>query len=254
MTPADAAATLVRARIERRAVLPFTDEDPTLDEAWGYAVQDLDRLARLAAGERVVGAKLGLTSAPKQQRMGIARPIAGFLTDAHVIEGGGGLPVHRWIQPRAEPEIAFLLGHDLVGPVDRAGAAAVLDGVAIAVELIDSRFEGYRFRLADVLADETSAAGFAVGAWVEPDEAGDLAAVTCEVWVDGQRRDAATGAAILGHPLEALVWLSEHLASRGETLPAGSVVLAGAMTDAIPLADLTSYEVRSSLGTLELTT
>ena len=227
MTPEQAADTLRAARAERRTLAPFTDVEPGLDAAWGLAVQDLDRAARVAAGEQVTGAKLGLTSVPKQRTMGIDEPIVGFLTDAMLDVDPATLA-----QPRVEPEIAFTLARDLDGPLTRAEVVGWIDGVHLALEVLDSRYAGYRFRLADVLADDTSAAGFVVGAPAAlPDDLADLA---CTWSVDG-RSEVVRPSAILGDPLLALVHLSEHLAARGETLPAGSLVLGGAMTDAAPL-------------------
>lgn len=227
MTPAEAAAELRAVRAGRRTRRPFTDDEPGLDAAWGLAVQDLDRATRVAAGERVVGAKLGLTSAPKQRTMGIAEPIVGFLTDAMASVDPASL-----VQPRVEPEIAFTLARDLDGPLTRAEAASYVGAVHLALEVLDSRYDGYRFRLADVLADATSAAGFVLGDPFPLSE--DLSDLACSWTVDG-RTETVRPAAILGDPLLALVHLAGHLAARGETLPAGSVVLCGAMTDAVPL-------------------
>lgn len=255
MRPEDAAASLRAARGSRRPVAPFTDADPALDAAWGYGVQDLDRQQRLAAGERVVGAKLGLTSEAKQQRMNVAEPIVGFLTDVmRVEESSLAAGLGRWIQPRIEPEIAFVTGQDISGPLTLAEAARAVDAVTVAAEVIDSRYDGYRFRLPDVVADNTSAAGLLTGPLVGPDDLDALVDLTCELEVDGRVVHAATGAAILGHPLLAVVHLATHLAQQGQTLPAGSLVLAGALTDAVPLVAGSSYVIRMDmLGALSLT-
>ena len=251
MTNARTAADQLRAaRLGRTPRTPFTDGDPTLGEEWGYRVQDLDRADRLAIGEVLVGAKLGLTSRAKQRTMGVHQPVIGFLTDVMLI-GAGTDPLGGTAQPRIEPEIAFRLAHDLDGPDTIEGA---VDAVAVAAEIIDSRFAGFDYRLADVLADNTSAAGFALGPWVSPAAAGDLATAACAFWADDRLIHTATGAAILGHPLRALIQLAEHLAERSERLAAGSVVLAGALTDAIPLHTGMTYRVEfDGLGALELT-
>lgn len=252
MTPAQAERVLRDARRSRRLVAPFTDTDPDLDEQWGYAVQDLDRRHRTRVGERVLGVKLGLTSLAKQQRMGVGQPIVGFLTDAMQVRPDD-LPsrLAGWSQPRLEPEIAFRTAHDLAAPLSLGQVAHAVDAVTVAVEIIDSRYAGYRFRLPDVVADSTSAAGYLLGPFVPLTRPDDLSEIPCELEVDGQVVHTATGAAILGHPLRALVHLSRHLAERGQTLPAGSVVLAGALTDAVPLVAGASYVARMGrLGTL----
>ncbi|MBB4765089.1 2-keto-4-pentenoate hydratase [Actinoplanes digitatis] len=132
-----------------------------------------------------------------------------------------------------------------------AAAAAAIDGVAVALEIIDSRYAGFEFRLPDVVADNTSAAAFVVGDWVDPATAGDLTALRCVFSGDGRELHSATGAAVLGHPLRALIHLSEHLAKRGEGLPAGAIVLAGALTDAVPIRPGVVYRAGiDRLGTI----
>lgn len=231
LDPRDAAALLAAARRDRRTIPRFSDDHDGVDEAWGYDVQDVDRAERIAAGQRVVGAKLGLTSAAKQRTMDVHQPIVGFLTDAM---GADALNLAGLAQPRVEPEIAFRLGVDLDRAITRDEVGAVIDGVAVALEIIDSRWTGYRFRLGDVLADNTSAAGFVVGEWHDVDlEA--LASRPATFAVDDTIVAIASPAAILGDPRDAIVHLAQHLADRGETLSAGSIVLAGAMSDAVPL-------------------
>lgn len=252
-TERTAADALADARRECRTLTPFSDAAPDLDEAWGYAVQDLDRADRLATGERLVGAKLGLTSAAKQERMQVHRPVIGFLTDAHLLTTDD-VPARlgTWAQPRIEPEIAFVTAVDLAGPIGRDDAPGVVAEVLMAAEILDSRFEGYRFRLPDVLADATSAAGV-LRAPARAHEGLDLASLESRVEVDGVVEHRATGAAILGDPWLALLALGEHLGRRGEVLPAGSLVLAGALTDAVALRAGSSYRlVVDGLGEIAL--
>lgn len=253
MTPKEAAAALKTAREQRRTLPPFTDQLPDLDEAWGYAAQAEDRSERLSRGERLIGAKLGLTSAAKQQRMGVDRPIVGFLTDtllltSEQLEGA----LQGWAQPRIEPEIVFVTARTLDRALPLDEVPASIAGVTVAAEIIDSRYTDYRFRLPDVVADNTSAGGVLLGDEPLPLEAvEDLAALRCEVAVDGQVVHRATGAAILGQPLRAIALLAEHLDRRGESLPAGSLVLAGALTDAVPLRLGQRYSLTvEGLGTI----
>ena len=254
--PADAARSLRAARLARVPRRPFTDTEPQLDENWGYSVQDLDRSERLTAGERLVGAKLGLTSRAKQRTMGVAQPIVGFLTDAMQLGTADDARVLApTAQPLVEPEIAFRLAADLDRPLTPWTVEQAIDAVAVALEVIDSRYAAFGFRLPDVVADNTSAAGFLVGRWTHPRHVGDLAAAGCVLSVDGRVVHTATGAAILGHPLRAMVHLSEHLARRRKGLRAGAVVLAGALTDAVPVLPEAEYraEIRG-LGDVELVT
>ncbi|HWJ83301.1 MAG TPA: fumarylacetoacetate hydrolase family protein [Nocardioides sp.] len=254
MRPAEAEAALRAARTTRHTLAPFTDAEPALDEKWGYDVQALDRAHRAERGERVVGAKLGLTSAAKQQRMNVDQPVVGFLTHAMQQEPAGlAGAIGSWTQPRIEPEIAFITGRPIASPVTLAESARVIDAVTVAAEILDSRYDGYRFRLPDVVADNTSAAGYLLGALLDPSVAEDLARVRCRLAVDGTTVHEATGAAILGDPLRSIVLLSEHLARRGEVLPAGSLVLAGALTDAVPLVAGSRYTIEmGELGSLSV--
>lgn len=253
---ADDAARLLRSAREGADLIdPFTDVVPDLDEEWAYQVQAVDRGQRLAAGERLVGAKLGLTSRAKQQRMGVDRPIVGFLTDRmQVSPETVGRRLHTWVQPRVEPEIAFVTSRQIGGPLSLGEASSYVEAVLLAAEVLDSRYVGYRFRLPDVVADDTSAAGVVLADERHLlTEVGDLSGLRCEVRVDGQLLHEATGAAILGDPLQSLVLLADHLTQQQETLPPGSLVLAGALTDAEPLELGRRYDLTiDGLGSLSI--
>ncbi len=255
MRPADAEMFLRATRGAGSLVEPFTDTHSELDEAWGYETQVLDRRQRLQAGESMIGAKLGLTSRAKQDRMGVDRPIVGFLTKAMVVEADevvSRLPT--WTHPRIEPEIAFITSHDIGRPVAAEDAHSYVDSVLLAAEILDSRFTDYRFRLPDVIADNTSATGVVLG----PERhrliaLPDLASLRCEVRIDGVLAHEATGVAILGAPLESLTVLAEHLTRHQQVLPAGSLVLAGALTDASPLETGHRYDLSiEHLGSLSI--
>ena len=154
----------------------FSDVDTSLDEDWGYAVQALDRQHQQFRGALVIGAKLGLTSAAKQHRMGVATPIVGFVTDTMMVDPESvQSELGRWAQPRIEPEIAFTTAHPISAPVKLDDVAGLVETVCVAAEIIDSRYTGYRFGLADVIADNTSAAGVVLGAPCRLDDIGDLA-------------------------------------------------------------------------------
>ena len=226
---------LVEAEVRREAVAPITDADPTLTVEDAYRIQDELLVRRIATGERLVGAKLGLTSRAKQASMGVYEPIYAWLTDRMVVPLEAPLPVGELIHPRAEPEIVFVLGRQLAGP--GVTAQAVLDATAAVccgLEVIDSRYADFRFTLPDVVADNASAARFTVGSRrVAADF--DLRLEGCLLEVDGELVATATGAAVLGHPAEAVALLANALALRGKQLEAGWIVLAGGLTDAVPL-------------------
>ena len=210
--------------------------------------------ARLADGERRVGIKLGLTSRAKQERMGIDSPLTAVLTDAHILPADVPVPLDRLIQPRAEPEIVFVLGRELAGPgVTAAAALAAVDHVLGGIEIIDSRFLGYDFALPDVVADNASTALLVLGPELVPPLGLDLTLEAVALTVDGEVTATATGAAVQGSPAEALALAANALADRGESIPAGSIVFTGGMTDAVPLTAGTVVSAEfTSLGSIHL--
>ncbi len=218
-------------RIERP---PFSDDWPGLDLDTGYEIQDLNLRRRLERGERLVGVKLGLTSRAKQERMGVHSPFVAWLTDAMVLPIGDPVPQRRLIHPRVEPEIVFVMGERLEGPgVTCAQAMSAVATVWGGLEVIDSRYRDFRFTAGDVAADNASSAAFVTGpVGVEPSRL-DLSLEAVLVEVDGVVVDSATGAAVQGHPGEALALAANDLARRGHAIEPGWLVLTGGMTDAV---------------------
>ncbi|VVJ22542.1 4-oxalocrotonate decarboxylase (EC [Amycolatopsis camponoti] len=231
MNVREAAAALLGTVSERS---PLSEEWPGLDIDTAYAIQDEALRLRRARGETLVGLKLGLTSRAKQQRMGIDSPLLAWLTDAMVLPAG--VPVPSLIHPRAEPELVFVLGRRLAGPgVTAATALAAVDRVYGGIEIIDSRYTDYRFTLPDAVADNGSSAYFSVGPVGLPPASLDLSLEATLLEVDGQIVDTATGAAVQGHPAEALALAANALGARGLALEPGWLVLTGGMTDAVPV-------------------
>ncbi|GAA2230200.1 fumarylacetoacetate hydrolase family protein [Streptomyces amakusaensis] len=218
------------------------------DTAEAYAVQDALVARRLARGERLTGVKLGFTSLAKMRQMGVSDLIHGRLTDRMEIPDGGLYDLSGLIHPRVEPEVAFLLGDTLRPGGDPAAAVAA---VAPALEIIDSRYDGFRFSLPEVIADNTSAAAYAVGPWSAlntPDDLGNLGVL---LELDGRPAQTGSTAAILGHPLRALA-AAARLAG---PLEPGTVILAGAATAAVPLEPGTFVQATiAGLGTVRFTT
>lgn len=227
-------ATLLAAVRDRTAVRPLTESVVGLDLVTAYQVQDAVVAARVAGGARIVGAKLGLTSAAKQKQMNVDEPLYGWLTDDMQIDTGATLACSAYIQPRVEPEVAFLLGKDLEGPhVSAAHVLAATDAVFPAVDVLDSRFSGYQFTLADVVADNASSAGFVLGGTAVDVHGIDLRLIGCVLEKNGRLVATAAGAAVLGHPAASVAWLVRALAARGRGLAAGQIVMAGALTEAV---------------------
>lgn len=239
MSAPDVAATaaeLHEARLARTTVAPFTGRTDGLDEETAYAVQAHGIVLRERAGEHVVGGKLGFTSEAMRRAMGVDHPNYGWLTDAMVVEGED-VDLDALIHPKVEPEIAFVLRRDLSGP--GVTAADVLDAsaaLAPCLEVVDSRYDGFRFAAADNIADDSSAGMVLLG---EPVPVGDLDGADlrllgCVVTVDGRLAHTAAGAAAHGHPAEAVAWMANAC---GRPLPAGAVVISGGLTPPIDLAE-----------------
>ncbi|GKY90094.1 2-keto-4-pentenoate hydratase [Sinisalibacter aestuarii] len=226
------------ARLDR-AILTATathqmPEAEQFDAATGYAVQAQGIELRKARGEQVIGVKMGLTSRAKMAQVGVDEVTWGRLTDTMRREEGGALDRAQFIHPRAEPEIAFILKRRLTGEVSMAEAALAVEALAPAVEIIDSRYENFRFSLGDVVADNSSSAAFFLGPWARPDT--DVSNLGIVLSVDGVAREIGSSAAILGHPMRALVAAARMTARAGHVLEPGDIVLAGAATAAVPLA------------------
>ncbi|MEU0381054.1 MULTISPECIES: 2-keto-4-pentenoate hydratase [Streptomyces] len=258
MTPADPTAAVDPAALAEAldaaalAARPLPGGGSGLTTAAeAYAVQKALLARRFARGERPTGVKLGFTSAAKMRQMGVCDLIHGRLTDRMEIPDGGRCDVSGLIHPRVEPEIAFLLGAVLAPGGDPAAAVAA---VAPALEVIDSRYDGFRFSLPEVIADNTSAAGYALGPWTPAAALGglrSLANLGVVLEVDGRPAETGSTAAILGDPLRALA-AAARLAG---PLAAGTVVLAGAATAAVPLPPGTHVRAAvARLGSVGLTT
>ncbi|HEU4976307.1 MAG TPA: fumarylacetoacetate hydrolase family protein [Baekduia sp.] len=240
--------------VARRAAITRFTADAELDVETAYDAQWLGIQDRLAAGEQLSGLKLGLTSRAKQVTMGVDDPLYGWLTSGMLLDAADPLPLDRWIHPRVEPEIAFVMGAELTGPASIADVLAATAGVTAALEVIDSRYADFSFRLPDVVADNASAAGYVVGPRLRPvAELEDLRLLGCVLRRDGEVVHTAAGAAVMGHPAAAVAWLAGRLAASGRSIPAGAIVLSGALTDAVPLAPGATVTAElEGLGTIEV--
>ncbi len=250
----EGATRLIDAARNRTATTALTGDYGDFDAATAYDLQALVVADRIAQGHQVVGAKLGLTSEAKQKQMNVSEPLYGWLTDDMRIEPGEALVVDRFIQPRVEAEIAFLIGYDLEG--SDIGAADVLAATAAvmpAIDVLDSRYAGYSFTLPDVIADNSSSAGYITGSSIVDPAGIDLRLLGVVLEVNGIVVATAAGAAVLGHPASSVAWLVRALARRGEGLSAGMTVLSGACTAAFAVNPGDTVVARiDRLGTVEV--
>jgi 2-oxo-3-hexenedioate decarboxylase len=252
--PADLAARLIEAVDKRTGIEALTTTAGLFDAETAYAVQDAVVADRAGRGAPVVGAKLGLTNVAKQRQMKVDEPLYGWLTGDMAIDVGQPLRCERFIQPRCEPEIAFVLREDLAGAhVTAAQVLAATGAVYPAIDVLDSRFAGYSFTLPDVIADNASGAGFILGGQATDPGGIDLRLTGAVLEKNGELIATAAGAAVLGHPAASVAWLVRALAARGRGLTAGQVVLSGALTEAVPVEPGDVIVARfDRLGTIEL--
>jgi 2-oxo-3-hexenedioate decarboxylase len=200
------------------------------DVETAYEIQAASIAKRVDRGEVRTGIKMGFTSKAKMQQMGVHDLIWGRLTDQMQIAEGDQVELNRFIHPRVEPEIAFILGDDLCGKVTIPEAMMAVEAIAPALEIIDSRYENFKFSLPDVVADNASSSGYVIGPWVAPEETIDNLGIVMSI--RGKPRQMGSTAAILGNPVRSLVHAARLAELAGEPLQAGWVVMAGAATAA----------------------
>lgn len=200
-----------------------------------YAVQRRLTERRLAAGARVVGRKIGLTSPAVQQQLGVDRPDFGVLFDDMDVSALTEVPSERLLQPKTEAEVAFRLGSDLVdGPLDIAQVRGAVAYAVAALEIVDSRIAGWDIRFSDTVADNASSGLFVLGERRLTLDEFEPVEVAMTMELDGSVVSQGTGAACLGDPLNALTWLARTAAELGDPLLAGQVVLSGALGPMAP--------------------
>ncbi|KUL45994.1 2-keto-4-pentenoate hydratase [Streptomyces sp. NRRL F-4489] len=239
-----AADRLARAHEDGVPVAPV--RDLVTDVADAYAVQERLTERALAAGRRLVGRKIGLTSAAVQRQLGVDSPDFGMLFADMAVPDGAEIPVGAVLQPRAEAEIALVLEHDLTH--ERHTAADLFRAVAYvvpAIEIVGSRIRDWDIQLVDTIADNASCGRYVLGGTPVPlVRAGDLRAAGMVMERRGEQVSTGTGAACLGHPLHAALWLADTLVRVGRPLRAGDTVLTGALGPMVPVAPGDVLEAR----------
>jgi 2-keto-4-pentenoate hydratase len=231
------AAALYTARRDREPIAPFTEAMPDLGMEDGYAIQTHLVRMLLADGETISGYKLGLTSAAMQQLLGVDSPDFGPVFASTVYNDGIEIPVDRFISPRIEAEIGVILGSDLSGPnCTPADASRAARGLVAALEIVDSRIKDWKIKLADTVADLASNGAIALSSQVVPVDGIDPRLVGMVVTRNGELIATGAGAAAMGDPMAAVAWLANTLAPMGVTLPAGSVIMTGALHAMVPVS------------------
>lgn len=225
---------LLSAEKKRQEVAKVTEKYPQLTFEEAYLIQEKLLGRKVQEGAKIVGLKLGLTSRAKQQMMGIHEAIYGYVTDEMLALEWEPLEYNKLIHAKAEPELAFFMGEDLQGTnVTIEEVLAATQYVAPAIEIIDSRYRNFQFTLADVIADNCSAARFVVGSkWVSP-KALDLGNLGMVLSKNGKVAQVGASAAVLGHPGASVAWAVNKLGEVGKGVKKGEIILSGAISEAI---------------------
>jgi 2-keto-4-pentenoate hydratase len=235
-TRVEVAASLLEAYRTRQSIEPLVEKYAGLELDDAYAIQQHQVQAWLGEGRVIQGHKVGLTSGAMQRQMGVDQPDYGVLRDDMFYPEDAPVPAGIFLAPRIEPEIAFVLSRDLTGPgVTVAEAAAAVDFVLPALEIIDSRIRDWKITILDTIADNASSGGVMLGSTPTRLSDVDLRLAGCNLYGNGALVATGAGGAVLGSPLLSLAWLANTVGRHGVTLRAGHVVLPGSVTPAQPV-------------------
>lgn len=259
-TSATTAITAIAARLRaaestRETIAPVRGDIALDDLASAYAVQQINVDARVANGERLVGRKIGLTSLAVQKQLGVDQPDFGALFASMAYCDGQPVPLSRLIQPKVEAEIALVLDRDLTHEQHTFADVVSATAYALAaIEVVDSRIANWDIRFVDTVADNASSALFVLGSRPVPLGALDLTACAMTLSRDGEVLSRGNGAACLGNPLNAAVWLANRMVQLGTPLRAGDVVLTGALGPMVAVTEPGGYVAEiEGLGSVRAT-
>ncbi len=236
-TVADLAARLDEAERTRTQISQFSLEFPEMTLEDGYAVSRAWVARKRAAGRRVIGHKIGLTSRAMQRSSNVTEPDFGTLLDDMLFTAGQDIPVTNFIEPRVEVELAFILKAPLQGPaVTIFDVLSATDYVTPALEIIDARIErldrktGVTRKVFDTISDNAANGGIVLGGRPVRPDAVDLRWVSALLYRNAVIEESGVAAAVLNHPAMGVAWLANKIATHGERLEAGQIVLAGSFT------------------------
>jgi 2-oxo-3-hexenedioate decarboxylase len=252
---AELAEHLENAELQAFDVKKITDDYPDMDFEDAYDIQWEIRRRKEQRGTKLAGLKMGLTSYAKMSQMGVDTPIYAFLADYFSVPDGGTIRVDELIHPKIEAEIAIVTKQELSGPgCTIAHVMAATDYVIPAVEVIDSRYENFRFDLKSVVADNASSARFVTGGKVKRVEEIDMKTLGVVMEINGEVVATGAGASVLGHPAASVAMLANMLSERNETIPPGTFIMTGGITAAVAVTAGDTVCVRyQDLGNVSMT-
>ncbi|PHV03869.1 2-oxopent-4-enoate hydratase [Janthinobacterium sp. BJB412] len=226
---------LYQALVSRTAIEPLSSRYPQLDVANAYRIQQRMIERRVAAGERIIGKKIGVTSRAVMDMLGVYQPDFGYMLDAMTYNEGEAIDIATLIQPKAEGEIAFILKRDLLGPgITNADVLAATECVMPCFEIVDSRIRDWKIKIGDTVADNASCGVFVLGDQAVDPRRIDLALCGMVLERNGEIVATGAGAAALGSPVNAVAWLANTMGALGIPLKAGEVILSGALAAMFP--------------------
>lgn len=227
------ATYLNNAELTKQEIFKITNDYPELTNEQAYDIQHEIVRIKSQSGDRVIGLKMGLTSISKMKQMGINDPLYGHLFDYMMIDDQGEISISDLIHPKAEAEIAFIMGKDLAGEdLDEETILDAIKFVVPAIEIVDSRYENFNFTLKDVIADNCSSSRLILGSRFINPKGLELDLLGATLAINNEIIDSGTGAAVLGHPLKPVIVLAKLLSKRGLKINAGSLILTGGITKA----------------------
>lgn len=248
-----AAERLLAAQASRTPIPPLTERYPELTGRQAYGIQKEIVARWTAAGARVVGKKIGLTSKAAQNHFGVFEPDYGHLTDTMSRPEDSVVDINELIQPKIEGEIAFVLSRDLSGSVTAHEVLRAIDFALPVLEICDTRIEGWKLRAPDLVADNTCSAMFVTGGVRRRVDDLDLRRLGMVLERNGEVIDTGASVAVMGNPINAVAHLVRKLADVGSGLAAGELVLSGAIGTMIPVAPGDRYTLRiEGLGTTRI--
>ncbi|KAA2252839.1 2-hydroxypenta-2,4-dienoate hydratase [Solihabitans fulvus] len=223
------------------SIAPLSESEALTSPELAYRIQTRWTELRLAEhGDRVIGRKIGLTSKAMQQQIGVDEPDYGTLWGSrHFVATAGRalLPSKVFLQPRAEGELAFLIGRPLHGwPITAQDVLAATDAVAASIEVIDSRITDFRIALTDTVADNASYGAVVLGPWNAALRGADLRTIGMLIHLNGELVVHGAGAAALGNPARSVAWLARRLDELGTPLEPGDIVLSGSLGPSLPVS------------------
>ena len=227
---------LYQALVERKTIEPLTNREADITIEDAYHIQQRMIARRVEKGERIVGKKIGVTSAAVMNMLGVGQPDFGYMLDGMIYGDGAAIDAGTLIQPKAEGEIAFVLKKDLMGPgVSASDVLAATEGVMACFEIVDSRITDWKIKIQDTVADNASCGVFVLGDRMVDPYAVDLRTCGMVLEKNGEVVVTGAGAATMGSPVNAVVWLANTLGKLGIPLKAGEVILSGALGAMVPV-------------------